>query len=154
MDLNLLQPLLKKQVENYGYDLYEMKLKKDKENNILSLVVDRAKPINMEDIVFLSNELNYFLDNLDLLKDEKSYVLDVCSLGAEKPLKKENLNDYVNEYVNVHLLNPVEGENIYEGFMNEVNDDDIVISFKIKTRQKKIKLSKNNISKIRLAIKF
>ena len=81
--------------------------------------------IDMEMIVNLTNELNAYLDELNPF--EKPYTLDLSSLGAEKPLKVERLNAYVGKYVNVHLVNPIKGENIYEGDLKEVNDDKIII---------------------------
>ena len=62
--------------------------------------------------------------------------------------------DYVNSYVNVHLTNPINGENIYEGDLVAVNEDNILLSYRQKTRTKTVDIQKSNISKIRLAIKF
>lgn len=154
MDINLLKPILENKLKELGYELYDLNYSFKKGNNILSIVVDRVPPINMDDIVELTNELNPFIDSISLFDNEKSFMLDISSLGAEKPLKIENINEYVNAYVHVNLINPVNGENIYEGYLDEVNDDNIVISFRIKTREKKVALLKSNISKIRLAIKF
>ena len=106
----------------------------------------------MEMIVELTHALNDYLDEINPF--EKPYTLDLSSLGAEKPLKIEKLGAYVNKYVNVHLINPIKGENIYEGDLSEVNDDNIVITYRQKTRSIKLEILKSNIYKIRLAIKF
>ena len=100
----------------------------------------------------MSRFLNNYLDELDPL--DNPYTLDVSSLGAEKPLKVEKLGDYINSFVNVHLINPIKGENIYEGTIEEVNDDEIILSYKNKTRVLRVNIEKKNISNIRLAIKF
>ena len=92
------------------------------------------------------------LDEIDPIEGE--YTLDISSLGAEKPLKVEKLNDYINSYVNVHLINPINGENIYEGDLVSVNKNNITLSYRQKTRTKTVDITKENISKIRLAIKF
>ena len=54
----------------------------------------------------------------------------------------------------MHVTNAVEGENIFEGTLEEVNQDSIVLSYRIKTRVKKVVILQSNIYKIRLAIKF
>ena len=66
----------------------------------------------------------------------------------------EKLNAYVGKYVHVHLINPIKGENIYEGDLISVNTDTIVITYRNKTRSISLEINKENISKIRLAIKF
>ena len=106
----------------------------------------------MNMIVEVTNELNAYLDEINPF--EKPYTLDLSSLGAEKPLKVERLSAYVGKYVNVHLTNPIKGENIYEGDLKEVDDDKIIITYRQKTRSIDLEILKSNIYKIRLAIKF
>ena len=152
MDINYLKPLIEKKLLEAGYELVEIKTRREKGDLILSIVVDRVEPIDMNAIVEVSNLLSSYLDEIDDSND--AYLLDVSSLGAEKPLKIENLNKYVGRYVNVHITNPIEGNNIYEGELSEANDDSIVIIYRVKTRVKKVVILHSNIYKIRLAIKF
>lgn len=148
MELVNLQNLLKEKLNQMGYELISLTY----QNKTLSIVVDRVEPIDMEAIVVLSHQLNEYIDEIDPI--ENDYTLDISSLGAEKPLKIEELDKYINRYINVHLINPVNGENIYEGDLVAVNDDIITVSYRIKTRTKTVDINKSNISKIRLAIKF
>ena len=148
MDLNTLKQLLSAKVNEAGYELVSLSFASE----TLSVVVDRTKDIDMDAIVSLTNVLNSYLDELNPF--EKAYTLDVSSLGAEKPLKVEKLNDYVGRFVHVHLINPIKGENIYEGDLTSVNDSSIVLTYRNKTRSIPVEITKENISKIRLAIKF
>ena len=152
MDLNYLKPLLEKKSQELGYELVELSSRKEKGDLILSLVVDRVEPIDMNAISEFSNAMSSYLDEIDT-SDER-YFLDISSLGAEKPLKVGKLDKYVGRFVNVHVTNAVEGNNIFEGTMEEVNEDSITISYRIKTRVKKVVILQSNIYKIRLAIKF
>ena len=152
MDINYLKPLLEKKINELGYELIEIKSSKVKTDLVLSIVVDRVEPIDMNAIVDISNHLSTYLDEID--KSEQAYLLDISSLGAEKPLKVSELDKYVSRFVNVHVTNPIEGENIFEGELSEVNDESITVTYKIKTRVKKVVILLNNIYKIRLAIKF
>ena len=152
MDINYLKPLIEKKLLEIGYELIEIKSRREKGDLILSIVVDRVEPIDMNAIVEVSNILSSYLDEID--DSNETYLLDVSSLGAEKPLKIEELNKYVSRYVNVHIINPIEGNNIFEGELSEVNDDSITITYRIKTRVKKVVILHSNIYKIRLAIKF
>ena len=148
MDLNTLKQLISTKLEENGYELYSLSFA----NETLSLVVDREQDIDMETIVSITNVLNSYLDELNPF--EKAYTLDVSSLGAEKPLKVEKLDAYVGRYINVHLINPIKGENIYEGELTSVNESSLVLTYKNKTRSIPVEIEKKNISKIRLAIKF
>ena len=147
-----LEASLKEKVNSLGYDLISVNQRVEKGDKILSIVVDRVKPIDMDAIVALSRVLNDYLDELSPIED--AYTLDISSLGAEKPLKWEQLPLYIGSYIHVHLINPINGENIYEGDLVAATDDDIQLSYRQKTRVKTVDITKGNISKIRLAIKF
>lgn len=148
MVLNELKKLIEAKLNTLGYDLVEFNFG----NDTLTVVIDKESEIDMNMIVEVTNELNAYLDEINPF--EKPYTLDLSSLGAEKPLKVERLGAYVGKYVNVHLTNPIKGENIYEGDLKEVDDDKIIITYRQKTRSIDLEILKSNIYKIRLAIKF
>ena len=152
MDINKFKKPLEEKINALGYDLVEVSTRKEKGDLILSIVVDKVEPIDMKMIMEVTDVVSSFLD--EVVEGDEKYLLDVSSLGAEKPLKVEELEKYVSRYVHVHLTNPIEGENIYEGEISEVNPDSIVITYRVKTRVKKVVILRSNIYKIRLAIKF
>ena len=152
MELSKLQELTQAKLEELGFELISLNLSSNKGDKILSIVVDRVAPIDMDAIVDLSHKLSEYFDEIDPIEDE--YTLDISSLGAEKPLKVSELDKYIDRYVNVHLTNPINGENIYEGTLVACLQGSITLSYRQKTRTKTVDIQKSNISKIRLAIKF
>ena len=152
MDLNALKPLIESKVSSLGYDLISLTSKKEGGDLILSIVIDKVEPIDMNMIVEVTNVLSSYLDEID--SSNEAYMLDISSLGAEKPLKVEELSNYVGRYINVHVNNAIMGENIFEGTLKKVNPDNIELEIRIKTRVKLITIENSNIYKIRLAIKF
>ena len=148
MELFKLKELIEKKVNELGYELVSLSFNSE----TLSIVVDKDQEIDMDMIVEVTNALNSYLDELNPF--EKAYTLDISSLGAEKPLKIEKLGNYVGKYIHVHLINPIKGENIYEGDLTSVNEDSIILTYKNKTRSISVEINKANISKLRLAIKF
>ena len=152
MELKELRNLIEKKVNESGYTLEEFSYAHANGQDTLTLVVDKDTDIDMNMIVELTNNVNAYLDEINPF--ENPYTLDLSSLGAEKPLKVNNLAPYVGKYVNVHMINPIKGENIYEGELKEVNDENIVIVYRNKTRSIPLEILKSNIYKIRLAIKF
>ena len=148
MELVKLKELIEKKLNELGYELISLSFSKE----TLAIVVDKEIEIDMNMIVDLTNEINVYLDELNPF--EKAYTLDLSSLGAEKPLKIEKLDKYVGKFVHIHLINPIKGENIYEGDLKNVNNETITLVYRNKTRSIEIEIDKANISKIRLAIKF
>ena len=152
MDIKLVENLLKEKVSELGFELYSLSYKRQKGNAVLEVVIDRVEPIDMDTILNVSREISSYLDEKDLIED--AYMLDVSSLGAEKPLKVSELHKYVGQYVNLHLNNPYKGENIIEGTLSSVDADKLVLTYRIKTRQYAAEIALDNILKARLAIKF
>lgn len=152
MNVNLLKDALNDKVKELGYDLISLTSKKEKGDLILSIVVDRIEPIDMNAICEISQKLSEYLDTLDT--GDESYMLDVSSLGAEKPIAIDKLKDYVGRYVQLHLINPYNGENIMQGSIVYCDDEKLVLNYKIKTREFNAELTLKNIAKARLAIKF
>ena len=152
MNLTLIESKLNEALPSWGYELCSLTYKKEMGRFVLGVIVDRVEPIDMNAITEVSEKISSFLDEID--DSDDVYTLDVSSLGAEKPLKITQLDKYVGRYVNVHLINPIDGENIYEGDIKEVKVDRFTLVIKITTRVKEIDILFNNIYNIRLAVKF
>lgn len=152
MDLQLITTKLNEKLSSMGYELCSCTYKKEMGRFVLGLVIDRVEPIDMATITQVSEIISMYLDEID--NSSEPYTLDISSLGAEKPLKVDRLKDYVGHYVNVHLINPIDGENIYEGDIDSVSEDSFILTYRNKTRVKQINILLNNIYKIRLAVKF
>lgn len=152
MNETQIKQLIEPTIIKLGYSLESVSLKREKGDLFLQIVVDRFDPISLDDIVAISNEISPILDENDPIKD--NYFLDVTSLGAEKPIKLEHLDKYINKYVNLHVINPIKGENYLEGNIDSVNDDTLILSYKIKTRLVRVEIPRKDIDKARLAIKF
>lgn len=143
--------LLQKPLEDLGYDIYEVNYHQGKQAT-LSIVVDRAQPIGLDDIVSVSEAISPILDENDPI--EGAYTLDVSSAGAEKKIAVDKLSQYVGRYVNLHLCNPYKGENYLEGTLVKLDENEATLLIKDKTRKKEITFPRGDIDKARLAIEF
>ena len=142
---------LAKPVEGLGYQLVEVRISGTKAKT-LSVVVDRPKPISLEDIVAVSEAISARLDEVDPIQD--AYTLDVSSLGAEKPIALDELGLYVGQYVSLHLSHPYQGENALEGTLVSIEGELLVLRIKDKARRKDVTLPRKDVDKARLAIEF
>ena len=145
--------LIEKPIKALGYSEVEVKFVNEFGTNYLRVMVDKDdEVIDLDEIMKVNDIVSPILDETDLIKT--NYVLDVTTFGAEKSIDVAKLEKYVGRYVNVHLTNPIKGENIIEGTLESVDNDNVVISFKEKTRLIKCEIVRSTIDKARLAIKF
>lgn len=147
-----LKDAITSRVNSLGYDLYELTYKKENGDFILRVIIDKDEIINIDDIEVVSTSISELLDELDPIKE--NYYLDVTSLGAEKPLDINKLDKYVNKYVAIHLNNPYKGENNLEGEIVEINNETLTLKIRNKSRYINVTLSRKEIDRARLAIKF
>jgi Uncharacterized protein conserved in bacteria len=149
--LDTVKELISQELTKLGYSLYSLKLTKGKNSN-LEIVVDREAPINIDDITNVSDVISKLLDVHEFING--SYVLDVSSLGIEKPIDLTKLEKYKDQYVNIHLTHPYKGESYLEGSLVEINSETIKLFYFIKGKKTTAELERKYIDKARLAIKF
>lgn len=149
---NEIENKIKEFITNNEYEVYSLKEVKDSRGQVLEIIVDKDTSISLDEIVTLSNKVGEFLDTI--IKDETPYLLDISSLGAEKPLNLDKLEKYINNYVAIHLSHPYKGLNNLEGDLLEVNEEKIILQYKEKTRTIKAEIERKYIDKAHLAIKF
>ena len=143
--------LLQGPLAEIGYELVSVKISLGKESS-LNVVVDRVEPISLDDIVFVSSLVSEILDKEDPI--EGAYTLDVSSLGAEKPIAIDKLPLYKGSYVNLHLSHPYKGGNILEGTLLGVEDGEVTLQLRVKTKKVEARFPLADVDKARLAIRF
>lgn len=144
--------LLVKKINELGFQLINVSYKKEDRGNYLRISIDRDSDIALDDIVNVSNLISPILDVSEIINDK--YILDVSSLGAEKEIDVTKLDKYVNKYLNVHLTCPYKGLNNIIGTLTAVDNANVWMEYKEKTRTIKVVLERKNIDKAHLAIKF
>lgn len=149
---NNIKALLEDKLLTMGYTLAEVHYSLSKNGPLLQIVIDKDEPISLDDIVLVSDKISSLLDEEDPI--DGPYTLDVSSLGAEKPIPVEKLPHYVGKYVHLHLSHPYQGENILEGKLEKIENENVTLILKIKGKKKTILFPLNTIDKARLAIEF
>lgn len=153
--VKIVRPDIEKIVTSNNLNLFDLEFVKEDGVYFLRVSIEKQDgTMDFETAEVISNLVSAKLDELDPIEHE--YILDVCSPGAERPLRnKEEYKSNLNQYVSVYLNNPDENKkDVYTGDLIEVNEEDIVLSYKDKTRVKKITIKFNNINKAHIAIKF
>ena len=121
------EKLIKKKVEDIGYELYDVLYLKEGKNYTLRIVIDNEKGISLEDCEKVNNEITDILDEADYIKEQ--YFLEVSSPGIERLLRKDwQLNKYIGSKVEANLFKKDEnGFKEYIGILKQVDEEYLTI---------------------------
>ena len=137
-------------------DLFIEKLEYSKKGRdyYLTIYVEKEDEVTtLDDVCQVSELFGAKLDEVDLIQD--NYILDVSTSGAEKPITDfSKFDKYIGKYMFVKFKNGYQGRNDITGTLEKIENDELIISYKDKTRTKIINVQISNISKANLAVKF
>lgn len=142
-------------LESKNFYLVDVEFVKEGRNWFLRVFIDKDGGIDLEECVEVSEFLSEKLDGMDPDPIPQAYFLEVSSPGAERPLKKEA--DYqaaLGEYIHVSLYQAVNHEKQWEGYLENLTEDNLTLKVRIKTAEKNLEIKRSNIAKARLAIEF
>ncbi len=132
-------------LEEKGLKLYEMKFVTEFGEKILRIIVDKEDGITIDELAEVNEYLSERIDD-DI--SEVPYMLEVSSRGAEREFDFDELDKMIDKYVMIKT----DKENF--GFIRAVEDDGIILEMNIKGAIRKRKIMKNEITKMRLSVKF
>lgn len=138
-----------------GYRVVNIEYIKEGKNWFLRIYIDKPGGVDLNDCAVFNELISQKLDSIEPDPIPYAYYLEVSSPGAERPLKTEDdLVSAVDRYIHVSLFDPVNKQNVFEGYLKELTDDKIVMEVKEKTKTKEVEIERKNVSKARLAIEF
>ena len=138
-----IENLTSKQINDLGYELYDVEYVKEGKDYFLRIYIDSEKGIDLDDCEKVSNAITEILDKEDYIKEQ--YFLEVSSPGVERILRKEkHLKDNLEAEVQIKLFKPLEGQKQYKGILKNFNNDYVTIF-----TTEEIKIDRKNISQIK-----
>ncbi len=141
----ILQPFL----EPSGFELVDVEYVKEGKNWFLRVFVDKAGGIDIDDCGKISEYLGKKLDESDPIPE--AYFLEVCSPGAERPLKKtEDYHRAVNKDVFVTTNTPIGDRTEFEGKLLSFDGQQL----EIKAGKSKVTVPLDKVANARLTIIF
>lgn len=138
------EELIKDEIENIGYSLYDVEYAKEGPNYYLRIFIDSEKGIDLNDCEKVSNEINEILDKADYIKEQ--YYLEVSSPGIERKLRKDkHLEQNISKNVEIKLFKKDNnGKKEYTGKLKAFNQEEIIIE-----TDKEITIERKNIAQIK-----
>ena len=148
LDLKIVEELVKPCLEENNFELYNLEWANEFGYKILRVSIDTKGGINSDQLGIVND---YLSEKLDQYESElpDNYMLEVCSPGAEKPLKTlDEVKESVGEKIHVTMPD-IE----YEGKLLEVSEDDtLLLQINVKGRLKKVSVQYNLVKEVRLAV--
>ncbi len=137
--------LIRKNIEELGYELYDVEYVKEAKDYFLRIYIDSKKGIDLNDCEKVSNNITELLDKEDLIPEQ--YFLEVSSPGIERVLKKEkHLSDNIGNEVQIKLFKPFEGQKQYKGILKGFDETKIEI---VNQNEEQINIDRKDISQIK-----
>lgn len=131
-------------------ELVDVEFLKEAGNWYLRIYIDKDGGVSIDDCEAVSKRVGSILDEKDPI--EQSYILEVSSPGLDRPLKRdEDFIKFKGKDVEVRLYKAIDGKKVFEGKLEGIIDNKIVIfdeSGKINS------FPKESVSIVKLSVKF
>ena len=133
----------------HGCSLWDVEYVREGGEWFLRVYIDKAGGVSINDCEAVSRPLSDALDEADPI--EGSYVLEVSSAGADRPLKKpEHFRQFLGAEVDVRLYRPLDGRKEYTGVLKEYAGGDVTIDAGGAPRT----FAKKDVAQVRLHVEF
>ena len=143
MNLKELSKNLSDDILKLGYHLFDVKY--NKSEKILSVIIDES--LDLDRIEELSKKISKLMDKYD--KDYDNYILDVCSVGIERPLRNiEEVKENTGQYVLIKTSNKT-----ITGTIKKVKDEIISLEYMDKNIKKTQDINYKEVKKIHRTVK-
>lgn len=146
--LRLIEPL----VNEKGYVLVDVAFGTAFRRRTLTVYIDKEQGVRVEDCQALARDIGQLLDEQDTING--SYVLEVSSPGAERPLKSDReFLHFQGRYALIRTKQPMPeiGKDEVYGYLRGLEDGWVLLETE---EGAKLRIARDSISKARLAIKF
>jgi len=133
-----------------GVELVDLLSAREKGRFILRFFVDKPGGITLDECTQINRQISQIFDEENVMGG--SYVLEVSSPGLDRPLKStKDFKRCLNKAIRVVLHQPQDRQNVFEGMLTEVSEEDIAIQAPDKD---KVSVPRKNIARANLEVGF
>lgn len=136
-------------VQAQGCTLWDVEYVREAGQWFLRVYIDKEEGVSISDCEAVSRPLSDALDEADPI--EGSYVLEVSSAGADRPLKRpEHFARFLGALVEVRLYRALEGHKEYVGTLAGYAAGDVTLE----TEEGARTFEKKDVAQVRLYVTF
>ena len=137
-------------IEEAGCTLWDVEYVREAGTWFLRVYIDAPGGVNINQCEAVSRPLSDALDEADPI--EGSYVLEVSSAGADRPLKKpEHFEAFMGHEVELRLYRPMDGRKEFHGQLLGYDKGDVTLMLEGKGEHT---FTKKEIALVRLYVTF
>ncbi|MBE7027902.1 MAG: ribosome maturation factor RimP [Ruminococcaceae bacterium] len=135
--------------EKNGLSIWDVEFKKEGSDYYLRVYVDKSDGVAIDDCEAVSRELSDRLDELDPIS--QAYMLEVCSAGLDRQLKRESdFLAFLGRDVDVKLYAPLNGCKEFTAELKSFENGTLTV---LKDGEG-ISIALDKIASVRLAVVF
>ena len=135
-------------VEQLDYELVYVEYVKEGPEWYLRCFIDSPAGIDIKDCEKVSRYVENMLDEGNYI--EGQYILEVSSLGLERPLRnEEDFQNSIGSLIEVHLFKGLDKKKKFRGILKEYS-----LNLVLESEGKIIEIPKENISKANISIEI
>ncbi|WP_067931352.1 ribosome maturation factor RimP [Alicyclobacillus kakegawensis] len=150
---DIVQALAEPIVQASGVDLVEVEYTKEGATWYLRVFIDKPGGVDIDDCSRVSEALSERLDEVDPIPN--AYILEVSSPGAERPLKKpEDYERAVGRAVRVKLYEPLAGEKVIEGVLDDFDGQTLTITRQAGGAERRVLVPFSKVAAARLSLEW
>ncbi len=136
-------------VQEQGCSLWDVEYVREAGQWFLRVYIDKEGSVSIQDCEAVSRPLSDALDEADPI--EGSYVLEVSSAGADRPLKRpEHFRQFLGAQVEVRLYRALEGRKEYVGILAGYEAGNVTIQMETGAQT----FLKQDVAQVRLYVTF
>ena len=136
-----------------GYEIISVEYVFENGIKILRVIGNGPNGFSIDDATALNEEISAMLDIEDFIDEE--YYLEVSSEGIEKELRNDyDIKNAVGDYIFAKFYEKIDNVKEVYGDLESFDGETLEIKYNQKGRIKHLTVKKEQICKIRLAIKF
>ena len=134
-------------VEEHGCTLWDVEYVREAGQWYLRLLIDKQGGVDILDCEAISRVVSDLLDEADPI--EGSYVFEVGSAGAERPLKRPaDFEQFMGSEVEVRLYQPVNGCKVYVGVLAGYDNGRVTVT----AGKNEVSFDKSQIALVKLHV--
>lgn len=147
--LNRIRDLMQEKCGELSLQLVSVRFYANGENGpTLEVLIDKDYDIDLETIEKYTDIVSPLLDEIEELQE--NYILEIASGGSEREIPKEDLERFVDSYLDIVIKKS--GEKITAKLEN-FDEEKMNVFYFIKGRRKKLSLSYDELSSVRMGYK-
>ena len=133
---------IEKMVKQLGYELVDLEI--INHGQLLRVFIDKPNPVNIDDCVLVSNQLNLALS----IEEEFNYDrLEVSSPGVDRVIKKlEDFDRFNGEKVKIKTRSAIVDRKNFSGILRGIRGNNILLEFE----ESIVEIDHDNLDRARL----